>query len=53
MSSKWNIDQKNMVSVSLVFFSDVLSGKNMCHTCSVERYSGVVQVPLIGDFCYF
>jgi hypothetical protein len=42
-----------MVLVLLVFFSDVISRKNICDSCSVEKYWGVVQVPLIGDFCYF
>ena len=53
MSNKYNIHQKNMVLVLLISFSDVLCRKNIIHAGSVEKYWGVVQVPLIDDFCYF
>jgi hypothetical protein len=53
MCSKLKKDQKNTVPISLVFFSDVLSRKNVFEVCSVKNYCGVVQMPLIDDFCYF
>ena len=53
MSNKYNIHQKNMVPVLLISFSDVLYRKNISHVGSVEKYWGVVQVPLIDDFYYF
>ena len=42
-----------MVLVLLISFSDVLCRKNISHAGSVEKYWGVVQVPLIDDFYYF
>jgi hypothetical protein len=53
MCSKYNNDEKNVVLVSLVFLSDVLSKKNVCEACPVKNYWSVVQMPLIDDFCYF
>ena len=42
-----------MVPVLLVSLSDLLSMKNIFHACLVEKLGGVVQVPLMADFCYF
>ena len=42
-----------MVLVLLVSLSDLLSMKNIFHACLVEKLGGVVQVPLMADFCYF
>jgi hypothetical protein len=42
-----------MVPISLVFFSDVLSRKNVFDVCSMKNYWGVVQMPLIDDFLLF
>jgi hypothetical protein len=42
-----------MVLVLLIFFSDVLYMKNICHVCSVEKLLCVAQVLLFADFCYF
>jgi hypothetical protein len=53
MCSKLKKGQKNMVPVSLIFFSDVLSRKNVYEACSMKNYGSVVQMPLIDDFCYF
>jgi hypothetical protein len=53
MCSKLKKGQKNMVPVSLIFFSGVLSRKNIYVACSVKNYCSVVQMPLIDDFYYF
>jgi hypothetical protein len=53
MYSKSCIAQKNMVPILLIFLCNVLSRKNIRHAGFVEKLGGVVQVPLMADFCYF
>jgi hypothetical protein len=53
MCSKLKKGQKNMVHVSLIFFGDVLSRKNVYEACSVKNYGSVVQMPLFDNFYYF
>jgi hypothetical protein len=38
MCSKLKEGQKNMVPVSLIFFGDVLSRKNVYEACSMKKY---------------
>ena len=42
-----------MISSLLIFLGHVIPRKNMFHACAVENFGGVVQVPLMADFCYF
>jgi hypothetical protein len=42
-----------MVPILLIFFSDVLSRKNVYEACSMKNYCSVVQMPLIDDFLLF
>jgi hypothetical protein len=42
-----------MIPSLLLFLCTILSKKNMCHACSVEKLGGVVPVLVMADFCYF
>ena len=42
-----------MIPSLLIFLCHVLPKENMFHACAVENFGGVVQVPLMADFCYF
>jgi Iap family predicted aminopeptidase len=43
--------QKNVVPILLLYSCVVLSMKNICHTCSVEKYGYVNYVHLIDVSC--
>jgi hypothetical protein len=51
MHSKYNIGQKNVKLILLIYSYDSLSIKIICHTCYIEKYGHLIYVQLFAISC--